>query len=369
MAKKLSQVDVAKLLSDPSAENRAAAARNVGLQFAELPLTDAERALMEEIFRIMVKDVEVEVRKALSQTLKENPEVPHEVALSLANDVAEVALPIIQFSEVLSDDDLISIISGKDAEHQKAVARREVVSEKVADALVETNNEDVVATLVSNDGAQLSEAIMSRVLDTYGTNPKINEPMALRRELPLTVAERLVSFVSEKFKDHLVTHHAMSPDTAMDLFLSAREKATIGLLQPDTNLRDVQELVDQLHRNKRLTPTLILRALCMGDTTFFETALAKMADIPVANAYKLIYDPGQRGLEALFQKCNLPKQMLPVCRASLTVVDEMRINGTDDRDRFRQVMIERVLTQFEDNFDPENLDYLIAKLGGRLVAA
>ena len=36
----------------------------------------------------------------------------------------------------------------------------------------------------------------------------------------------------------------------------------------------------------------------------------------------------------------------------------------DDRDRFRQLMIERVLTQFEAGFDPDNLDYFIAKLGG-----
>lgn len=368
MTTHLSKADVEKLLTDPSAKNRAETARKVSAQFSETELGTGERALIEDIFRVMVKDVEVRVREALSDSLKDNPDIPREIAVSLANDVSDVALPIIEFSEVLSDEDLIEIVASKGEDHQKAVARRDSVSEQVSDALVKTDNENVVATLVSNTTAKLSEATMNTVVDKFGENPKISEPMALRTELPLTVAERLVNLVSDKIRDHLVTHHAMSPDVATDLFISAREKATVGLLQPDTNLRDVAELVDQLHRGGRLTSTLIFRALCMGDTTFFEAALAKLADIPVANAYRLVHDKGGRGLEALFQKCGLSTRMLDICRAALEVADDMQMNSGDDRQRFRQVMIERVLTRFEDGFDPENLDYFIAKLGAQQAA-
>jgi len=364
----LSQADVAKLLTDPSSENRVETARKVSAQFTDATMGPKERALIEDIFKVMVKDVEVRVREALSDSLKDNPDIPREIALSLANDVSEVALPIIEFSEVLSDEDLIEIVSSKGEDHQMAVARRDNVSERVSEALVETDNENVVATLVSNEGAKLSENTMNTVIDKFGSSKKVNEPLALRHELPLTVAERLVSLVSDKIRDHLVTHHDMSADVATDLFLSAREKATVGLLQPDTNLRDVVELIDQLHANHRLTPTLIFRALCMGDTTFFEAALAKLADIPIANAYRLIHDKGGKGLEALFEKCKLSKRMLEISKAALEVAGDMRISSGDDRIRFRQVMIERVLTKFENGFDPENLDYFIAKLGDQKAA-
>ena len=368
MTNHLSKADVAKLLTDPSSENRAETARKVSAQFTDTTLGPKERALIEDIFKVMVQDVEVRVREALSDSLKDNPDIPREIALSLADDVSEVALPIIEFSEVLSDEDLIGIVSSKGEDHQMAVARRDNVSERVSEALVETDNENVVATLVSNDSAKLSEGTMNTVIDKFGKSRKINEPLALRSELPLTVAERLVSLVSDKIRDHLVTHHAMSPDVATDLFLSAREKATVGLLQPDTNLRDVVELVDQLHANHRLTPTLIFRALCMGDTTFFEAALARLADIPIVNAYRLIHDKGGKGLDALFEKCKLSRRMLDISKAALEVAHDMRINSGDDRIRFRQIMIERVLTRFEDGFDPENLDYFIAKLGDQKAA-
>ena len=59
-----------------------------------------ERVLAEDIFRIMVKDAEVRVRQALADNLKENLDLPRDVARALANDVDSVSLPIIQFSEV-----------------------------------------------------------------------------------------------------------------------------------------------------------------------------------------------------------------------------------------------------------------------------
>lgn len=363
MDKKLTKEDVTRLLSDPSEDNRAKTAEKLGGQFASGGLGVSERELIEDIFRIMVKDAAVQVRQALSQSLKDSSEVAREVALSLANDVAEVALPMVEFSEVLTEADLIEIVARHGTDHRQAIARREQVSDRVAEALVDSGDEAAVATLVANEGAELSAATMGRVLDNFGHSRRVSEPLALRRQLPLTVAERLVNLVSEKIRQHLVTHHELPPDAAADLFLMAREKATIGLLQPGSNLRDVMELVEQLHRNGRLTPSLILRALCMGDVTFFEAALAARADIPVANAHKLIHDPSRRGLAALCEKCGLSRKMLKISIAALELAEEMHVTGGDDRERFRQIMIERVLTQFEDAIDPENLDYFISKLG------
>jgi len=120
-------------------------------------LSDTERQLAEEIFLIMVKDAEVRVREALAQNLKESPNIPHDVAVILAQDVKQVALPVLKISDVLTDDDLIAIISSQSPEKQVAIAKRSTVSENVSDALVETGNEDAVTNLVSNEGAEISE--------------------------------------------------------------------------------------------------------------------------------------------------------------------------------------------------------------------
>lgn len=358
----LSSADVAKLLQDPNSENRAIAAKKVAATFSGAGLSEGERAIAEDIFRVMLNDAAVRVREALSDSLKDNPMVPHDVAASLAKDVESVAMPMIQSSAVLTDTDLIEIVRTRSDSFQTAVANRAQVSEELADALVETNNEKVVETLVSNAGAQLNENLYSEVLDKFGENEAIKNPIALRADLPIGVSERLVTMVSEHLRDHIMTHHRVSPTTASDLLLESREKATVSLAEGSSQ-RTVQELVDQLDENGRLTPTLMLRALCMGDTTFFEVALAKRVNIPVLNAYKLVHDGGELGLKRLFDAADMPQQFLGMARAALEVSSEMVATGGDDREIYKKLMIERVLTRVEDEIDTENLDYLIGKLG------
>lgn len=369
MTDNLTSVDIQTLLKDPTPEHRAMAARKVGEKFNEGILSDSERKIAEDIFKIMVRDAEERVRSALSESLKDNPDIPHDVALSLANDVAGVSVPMLEFSEVLTDEDLKEIVRGHGTESQIAIARREHLSADVTDTLVENSeSEDVITTLVANEGADLQEDTMGKVMDKYGKVAKVSDGLANRAQLPINVAERLVSLVSEKVRDHMVTHHEMTADMVMDLFLSARERATVSLLAGGADVMDVRRLVEQLHDHGRLTETLIFRAICMGDAVFFEAALARLCNIPVSSAYKLIHDRGSMGLAAIYRECKLSERMLPIVKAALDVVKDMETSASEDRDRFQQRMLERVLTNCEDDFDPENLDYFITKLGSAKAA-
>ena len=154
MSDSLNEEDVARLLANPDADARTEIAGKIALQHPAL--SAEQRKLAEDIFRLMVRDAEVRVRQALSRQLKENQFVPHDVAMSLAKDVEDVSLPMLEFSEVLSDADLIEIVRSQEAIKAQAVARRAHVSTAVSDALVDTHNEDVVATLVANSGAKIS---------------------------------------------------------------------------------------------------------------------------------------------------------------------------------------------------------------------
>ncbi|MBC7950721.1 MAG: DUF2336 domain-containing protein [Rhodospirillaceae bacterium] len=361
MDQKLKEEDVARLLANPTAETRVEIAGKIAGQHESL--SESQRKLAEDIFRLMVKDAEVRVRQALSRQLKENHLVPHDLALSLARDVDSVALPMLQFSDVLTDEDLVEIVKSQSTDKQVAVARRAHVSAHVADALVETHNEAVVATLVSNEGAELTEETLQKVVDEFGGSDAVGKPLVERGGLPVTVAERLMAQVSENLRLALMAREDLSPETVTSLMLQAREMAVLGLA--DTNT-DVFKLVDHLYRNGRLTPSIILRAVCMGDMTFFETAMAKLARIKLENARTLIHDAGKRGFDALFDKAGLPKAFFRAMRAAMDVINEMEYDGgPNDRERFSRRMIERILTQYGDlgvEFENDDLEYLLAKM-------
>ncbi len=291
--------------------------------------------------------------------------MPHDIALGLARDVAEVAPPILQHSDILTDDDLLEIISGHSTAHMIAVAGRKHVSEGVSEALADTADEEVVARLVANQGAELSERVLSKVVEAFGDVEMVNAPLAKREWLPISISERLVLMVSESIRDHLVTHHELSAGLASDLVRESRERATMSLLDDGTKSVDVVTLVNQLAKNGRLTPTIILHAICMGDLVFFEAAVAKLCGIPLTNAYALISDAGGSGLRSVCRAAGITDDTYKLIQVAVEVAHETEYDGhSGGRDRFVKRMIERVLTACEEGFENQDLEYLLSKLVG-----
>lgn len=362
---KLTAQDVQRLLQEPSGEVRADTAVKLAGQFEAADLTESERALAEEIFRIMVRDAEVRVREALATNLKENPLVPHDVASALARDVDSVALPILEFSAVLTPTDLIEIVRGRDPEKQKAVARRATVQSEVADALVEEGDADVAAALAANRGADISEGSMLKMVERFGDDERVQDPLVHRASLPVTVSERLVHRVSEQLKDHLLRNHELPADMAADLVMQSRERATITL-STESSEDEVERLVRQMEEHGRLTDSIIVRAACMGDLKFFEYAMSVRTGLPIVNVRQLIHDSGPLGLKGIAEKAGLPHSLYPAVRAAIDVMGETDYDGEEnDRERYQRKMLERVLTQYGDlgvEFESHDLEYLLAKM-------
>ena len=368
MTDELSVSDVARLIDDPSAANRANAAGKVASRYEDGALSDTERQIAEDIFRVMVKDAEERVRTALVTHLKHAPELSSDVAVVLAKDASDaVAVPMLEFSEALSDEDLIDIVRTQGSQRQTAVASRPTVSPAVSDVIVDHGDETAVATLVGNEGAEVADSTMHKVVDRFGDSEKVQTPLVMRSSLPIAVSERLVAKVSDKLIDRLVTHHELPGGLADDLVLQIRERATLGLLTADSNDSDVEMLVEALVRNRRSTPSILLRAICVGDLGFFEAALAKMAGISVLNARRMIHDKGALGFKSLYKRCQLPASLYYAYRIALDVLRETereRIDGDPNASTRR--MLERVLTQFEDLVDDESLadvDFLLNRPG------
>jgi len=368
MASSLTQADVARLLAEPSPSVRAEVADKLAREIDSTTLTEAELQLATDIVRVMSRDVELAVRRALSENLRRAKHLPHDVAVRLAEDVEAVALPILSDSPVLTDADLLAIVHQGSGAKQAAIAGRDNVSEQVADALTTKGSEAAIAALMGNATARITEASLGTAIDRFAASERVKASMVHRTNLPASIAERLVVLVSDKLQSYLVGHHELPLSLATDMVLQSRERATLHFSLGSSE-QELERLVRQMHRNQRLTPLLVLRALCLGDLAFFEMALAMMAHIPVHNARILIHDAGPNGLASLYEKAGMPPRLLAAVRVAVDVVRGTEFDGGErDRERHRSRVITRILTQFED-LPQEDLDYLLDKLGDVLTVA
>lgn len=364
----LSSHDVARLMAEPSPDLRVELAGKLAADLSGNTLTASEVALAQDIVRILARDVEETVRATLSRGLRHASNLPRDVARRLADDVEFVALPLLADCLVLTDEDLIAIVRGGSCLKQQAIASRTNLPESVSDSLVTHAREPAVAVLMGNTTAHIADDCFHRSVDRFAASPRVKEAMVLRDKLPVAVAERLVNMVSKALQTHLLMTHALAPATAANIVLSAREHAIIRLSCGASD-DDLERLVTQMQRNGRLTPSLLLRALCTGDIAFFEAAMAAKSDVTLENAQLLIHEPSRRGLQALYRKAAMPNALYGAVLAAIEVVNETGFDGQPrDLERFRARVITRVLTLVEI-VDEADADYLLDKLEDVLVHA
>jgi uncharacterized protein (DUF2336 family) len=355
-------------LAEPSPDLRAELAGKVAADLSQNGLTPGEVKLAQDIVRILARDVEETVRASLSRGLRHSPNLPRDVARRLAEDIESVSMPVLADSLVLTNEDLVEIVRFGSSIKQEAIASRPNLSETVSDALITLGGEPSVVVLMANNTAKIAEGSFHHAATRFAESDRVKEAMVLRETLPITVAERMVTMVSKALQAHLVKVHALAPGTAADIVMTSREHAVIRLSVGASD-EELGHLIAQMERNGRLTPSLILRALCTGDIAFFEAAMAAKSDVPLDNAQILIHEPSRRGLAALYRKAALPDALFGAVRAAVDVVDETRFDGeARDLERFRARVISRVLTLVE-TVDAADADYLLDKLGDVLVHA
>lgn len=359
---RLTDQEIRRLVRADDEDERAAATYKLCRNMDRTPLTDLDRAAAQKILRMLAADAAEIVRRAMAVTLKSSDLIPPDVARRLAADVDGVALPIIGFSPAFGDDDLIEIIRAGSAARQIAIAARPRVTRDVADALSVDGCQEAVRVLASNDNADIAEASLGRIVDRFGDAPEVVSALAYRQVLPLSVTERLIALASGAVAEHLISQHAIAPETAIQLAAHARERATVDLIDQAAVSHDIADFVAQLNRRQALTPSLLLRALARGQIAMLEHALAELTGTPHARAWLMVHDAGPLGLRALYDRAGLPPRLFPAFRAGVDTFKQLQAEGIDaSTDAFRETMLQRFLTQ-RPNAPREDLAYLMERL-------
>jgi len=358
----LTDIDIRTLVKGATPDERAAAAHKLCRTIDETSLSTEDRDLAAEILRIMAGDAAELVRRALAVTLKKSPLLPRDVALRLARDVESVALPVLSFSPVFTDDDLVEIVRLGGPVRQVAIAKRPRLSPKVADSLAEAGAERAVVTACANDAVEFSEGGLRKVMERFEASERVLAAVAYRQTLPLAVTERLIHMVGDQVREHLVTRHAVAPDAALQLAMETTERASVDLIDEAGRAADMKSFVAHLNDSQRLTASLLLRGLVRGQMTFFEWGIAELAGVPHHRTWLMIHDAGPLGLRAIYERAGMPARLFPAFRAAVDTFHSLEFDGrAQDMERFQEALLQRFLTQPLPTAS-EDVDYLLERL-------
>lgn len=144
---------------------------------------DEQVAQYDEVLCQLAELVEVEARTHVAKLLAPLERAPGNVVVKLASDAIEVAGPLLEFSNVLSDDDLIDIVTNRSEEHRLAIAGRAHVPERVGEAIAEHGGSPSVVRLVRNTSAELGRATLERLVARATTDAELAADLRGRSDI------------------------------------------------------------------------------------------------------------------------------------------------------------------------------------------
>lgn len=279
------------------------------------------RELTIQAIEILADDQLPKVRAMLAETLKNATNVPRPLVLKLARDAeAIVSVPILEYSPMLSDEDLLSIIeSGAFGEPLAAIARRDRVSEPLSDAIAGTLDEKAVYALLANPSAQIREETLDMLVEYAPDQIGWHRPLVQRPVLSVPAIGKIAKFVASALIEALSIRNGLDPQTKSQLSreMTRRletEAATVKLA--DGNPVPAapaeaggEDAAGDLHALGNLDEEAIMDAIERRDRGFTLRALALLAALPEARISQILASKQPRSISALTWKAGLGMRM------------------------------------------------------------
>jgi|HubBroStandDraft_2_1064218.scaffolds.fasta_scaffold93268_1 uncharacterized protein (DUF2336 family) len=331
------------------AGERAEATRALARAWLISDLSEDDRAAAEGALLMLLDDSSPLVRRAMAEVFAHSQEAPAAIVQALALDQPSVALPILEYSPLLIDADLVDIAATGNGETQCAIARRINLPPSVCAAIAEVGTAAAALELIENAYAELPPFSWDRIVERHGHLAAIRESMLVLEDLPAATRAALVAKLSNTLAQFVVAKNWLSADRAERVADEARARSTVNIAASSRG-DDMRGLIAHLRATSQLTAGLILRALLSGNLELFEAALAELSGLPRARVSSLLFDRGEASLVALLQRARLPESTFAAFRAALDVIHEMGFTDTlAGAARLRRRMVERVLTQCESD--------------------
>ena len=297
-----------QLCDDEDDEVRIELARKIARLMPDLSREETQslRVISIEFLEKLARDQAPRVRAILAEEIKLLDCVPKSVIDILARDVEEiVAAPILEYSPLLSDADLIEIIAGATAEHAlNAVARRQPLSHEVSDAIVGTLDIPAVATLLANPRASIRERTLDKLLETAEHIGALHAPLTLRSDLSARTVRRLAAFVGTALLEALTASSGLEEGTRSFLNRRLRER-----LRKDTDDSpangEVAHTVILTAQNGELSDEFMERIAEGGNKDAVIVALSQLAKVPPETVRRILDARSAKAIVALVWMAHL----------------------------------------------------------------
>jgi len=284
---------LADLAKETTSEGRRELLRKVTEAFdPAAPLAGDEVAQFDDVLASVAADYSKQVRSQIARLIASSLAPFSRSAQRFAMDDIEVARPLLEHSEALSDETLLAVVGQKSQDHMMAVTRRQRISEAVSQALVERGDDAVVTSLLTNQKAEIGSETYGLVAKRAETSPVLQAPLVRRAGVPMELLNGLYMKVESDLRREIIgKFESVPPEELEAAFQRSRARVSNVYKQPD-DFETARRRIDDLQRKRGLIPPVLVTLMREGlsSRTAFKIAFARLTDVE--------YDVIERAVES-----------------------------------------------------------------------
>jgi uncharacterized protein (DUF2336 family) len=284
-------------------------------RFLSFEPDDHRRQPVEQLARILSRDLCVDVRETLAREIRACRFMPEDLAETIARDVEDISIPFLAECPGVSERLLEQIARDAGEEARIAIAGRETLAEPVGFAIAEVGGAVSVERLVENQGAELSDRICLGVAERFEDRSDLMDKIANRPDLTLQIVDILIQRITEAAGSNLIKRYGLAEDYATYVAGQSRRRALHKIFAGASN-GEVEAYLRRLHGVGELTTDIIMQFLSDGQQSFFEISMAVKANVPRSNIAVLLREGGETGLERMLEKTGIPRELHPLMRTT-----------------------------------------------------
>lgn len=250
-------------------------------------------------------DPSVKVRAALAYGLLHAVEAPRPVLLALLQDSAVISRAVAQYSPALIDADLIGLIRIADVPMLHAVALRERISGRVAEALIARGDRPVTLKLLRRSDVPVPAALLSAIAEVSGVEDgEIRGALLDRWDLPATARLALIDAAADAIGSARIVKGAVAPKRLERIMREATNSALSAIGEREASAGRTQ-YAGELVAGRRISARVMLHTIVNGHVLFFADCIAELCQTPREKVFTLLETGSRAALNALFARCGL----------------------------------------------------------------
>ncbi len=250
-------------------------------------------------------DPSVRVRAALAYGLLHTTDAPRPILLALLQDSEVISRAVAQYSPALIDADLIGIARKAGPVMLMALALRERLSPRVAQALIDRNERAVTLKLVGRQDVPMPPPLLSALAVGQGIGDAQLRGLLLERaDLPASARLLLVEAAVEHLRRARIVKGAIAAPRLERLLRDAMDTALTAIGETEAEA-DSTPFAAELVEGEKLSARVMLHAVVNGHVLFFADCLATLASAPREKVFSLLETGSRPALNALLVRCGL----------------------------------------------------------------